>query len=69
MDVLGGVGVSVPFADVEGEESLVSVRLGLLMQALQMLRQIIGKLLVQLLAEKMSCKSRGNVSRDLEEEL
>jgi hypothetical protein len=46
MDVLGGDCVSAPFFDIESEQSFVGVRFALVYQVLEVVLQVIYKLIV-----------------------
>lgn len=46
MDVLGGNRVAVPFFDVVGQQTLVRVLLGFLVEVLQMVLEVVDELVV-----------------------
>jgi hypothetical protein len=50
---LGGICVTFPFSNVEGEKGFVCVRLCILVHAVQMCAKILSKKLIKLFAEKM----------------
>jgi hypothetical protein len=53
MDVLCCNRVAAPFLDIEGEQRLVGVQLGLGVEVLEVLGEVCGELLVEILAEKV----------------